>query len=97
MTAQKQEKPARLRLIACAAVAIGPLFAPAAALAGDHYFRFASPEAFPTPFAHGETRIPAARPAASNAGQANYDSDRTADPSGPQGRIRLRPMNFGGL
>jgi hypothetical protein len=97
MTAQKQEMSARFRLIAGAAVACWPLFAPAASFAGEHYFRFAPSMDAPAPFNSGETSIPAARPAAAAPDHANYNSERGAEATEPTGRLRLRRMNLGGL
>lgn len=96
MTAKKQEMSAPFRLIAGAAVACCPLFAPTASLAGEYYFRFAPSMEAPTPFNSGETRVPAARPAAVAPNRAT-DSDRGTEANEPTGRLRLRPMNLGGL
>jgi hypothetical protein len=97
MTAKKQEMSAPFRLIIGASAACCALFAPAAALAGEHYFRFAPAMDAPAPFNGGETRVPAARPAVAEPNSANYESGHSAEATAPTGRLRVKPMNFGGL
>ncbi len=98
MTAKKQEQPASFRLIACAALALSPLFG-ATSMAADNHFRIGAPFPQSAPEIGGETRIPAARPAVSP-GYSSYgqSNDGTAESGGATaGRLRLRPQNFGGL
>jgi hypothetical protein len=97
MPAKKQEMSAPFRLNIGAAVVCCTLFAPAAALAGEHYFRFAPSMDAPAPFNSGETRVPAARPAVAEPNSANDASGRSAEATAPTGRLRVKPMNFGGL
>jgi len=98
MTAKKQEQSASFRLIACAALAISPLLG-ASSMAADNHFHVGAPFASPAPAFDGETRIPAARPAASGPAQSGYasSSDGMAENGETTGRLRLRPMNLGGL
>lgn len=98
MTPKKQEQPASFRLIACAALAISPLLG-ATSMAADNHFHIGAPFPSPAPAFDGETRIPAARPAASGPAQSGYGqpSDGMAENGETTGRLRLRPLNFGGL
>lgn len=98
MTAKKQEQPASFRLIACAALALSPLFG-ASSMAADNHFRIGAPFPQSAPEIGGETRIPAARPAAASPGYSSYgqSNDGMAESGATAGRLRLRSQNFGGL
>lgn len=96
MPAKKQEQSAPFHLIACAVLALSPFLSAAASVAAENQLRLSAPLAFPPPIIAGETRVPAARPAASAPAQMNY---MAGDPqlTEPRGRLRLRPMNLGGM
>jgi hypothetical protein len=96
MTAKKQEQSAPIHLIACAVLALSPFLGAAASLAAENQLRLSAPLALPPPIIAGETRIPAARPAASPSSHMNYMAGN-AEIVEPRGRLRLRPMNLGGM
>jgi hypothetical protein len=99
MTENKKILSTSFRLSAFTALTLTPLLASSPSFAADDYFRSYAPSApfatpgLPKPIIGDETRIPAARPAAAGPAYANYGAP---DPA-PQGRLRLRPMNFGGM
>jgi hypothetical protein len=102
MTAKEQEQSAPFRLIACAALVLSSLFGATSSMAADNHFRVNAPFAPPATEIGGETRIPAARPAASGSARSDYGRDnygmaQNAENGEEPGRLRLRPMNFGGM
>lgn len=96
MPAKKQEQSAPFHLIACAVLALSPFLGAAASLAAENQLRLSAPLALPPPIITGETHIPAARPAASAPAHMNYMAGN-AEIVEPRGRLRLRPMNLGGM
>jgi hypothetical protein len=96
MTAKKQEQSAPIHLIAFAALVLSPILGAAASVAAENQLRLSAPLALPPPLITGETRVPAARPAASAPGHMNYMAGN-AEIAEPRGRLRLRPMNLGGM
>lgn len=97
MTAKKQQMPAPVRLIACAALVLSPMLGAAHSVAAETRVNLSPPFALPAPVIGGETRIPAARPFGSSAAHANYYAAPNADVTAPEGRLRLRPMHLGGM
>jgi len=105
MTGHKRDSSASngqlARLFVWTVLSLGAAFSPATAMAAENYFHLQPPSALPPPILRSETRIPAAQPAAS-AAHANYLADdnsaaHDAEDMQPEGRLRLRPMNFRGF
>jgi hypothetical protein len=96
MIAKKQEQSVLLHLIACAVLALSPILGAAASVAAENQLRLSAPLALPPPIITGETRVPAAQPAASAPTHMNYMAGN-AEIAEPRGRLRLRPMNLGGM
>jgi hypothetical protein len=96
MPAKKQEQSAPFHLIACAMLALSPFLGAAVSMAAENQLRLSAPLALPPPIITGETRVPAARPAGLAPGQMNYMAGN-AEIGEPRGRLRLRPMNLGGM
>jgi hypothetical protein len=77
-------------------LALSPFLGAAVAIAAENQLRLSAPLALPPPIITGETRVPAARPAASAPAQLNYMAGEP-EIAEPRGRLRLRPMNLGGM
>jgi hypothetical protein len=95
MPAKKQEQSAPFHLIACAVLAMSPMFGAAGSVAAESQLRLSAPFTLPPPIITGETRVPATRPAASAPTQMNYMAGNV-EIAEPRGRLRLRPMTLGG-
>jgi hypothetical protein len=95
---EQNQMSAPIRLIALPA--LGLLLTPLQAVAAENYIRSYAPSSglasSGTPWPIIEKRVVAARPPATGPAHADYGmaEDRAAE---PQGRLRLKPMNFSGM
>lgn len=103
MTENKKILSTSFRLSAFTALTLTTFLASSPSFAADDYFRSYAPSApfappgLPKPIIGQETRVPAARPAAAGPAYANYGMAHDSEVAEPQGRLRLRPMNLGGM
>lgn len=97
MPANKKILSISFRLSAFTALTLTTFLASSPVFAAEPYFRSYAPSAIPPlelpPVILGDlTRIPAARPPVPGPANATFGAN-----NGPQGRLRLRPANFGGM
>jgi hypothetical protein len=82
-------------LRACTALILGVAALSTSSFAAERFIRLGTPPAPSGPVFAGETRVPAARPPAARPAPAEYVAGNS-ETAGPEGRLRLRPMNFVG-